>query len=1429
MVEVKNKKGNSAMWLAANGGHLEVVELLYSRGADIDSQDNRHVSCLMAAFKRAHFKVVKLMVRHVSQFPSDQELQRYITTLNDKDIKKKCSACLELIRAAKDKQALEAYKNATNLLKELEMEKSREQSKKEAATRRKQKRKARRLEKKQEKKRQLQETNGGAEEDEEEEEDEEDEENQDDDEEEEEVEDEEEETPPPPPQVPPPRQQQQQQKPNNKKKNGNNSKEKRRSDKKNSRVVVSKSDSNERGASIKTKAASNSASNNVSSSSSNNNNNNKKQESSQLRRDDYASTHEERDSGIDSNSQTSATSETTTKGQQDKDNKTKRKKKKKENSSNNKENNSQNKQPHNDNIADNTSKKNSNKLTNSTQQNNNNSSTEKSIKSNKKEASATKSSSDTSFLNSSTTTTSAANAKKNSKEANQSANNNNNGVVAAKTGSGITELDTFNDIPPSASVITNRMSRLNISNSSGILPSANARTFQDSVASLDTFGEALPSVPLIPLMSPIPLSNANHLLPPALSPKKHPSPRSQQDGWKEVNRKSKRVSVANTAISRIIGRGGCNINAIREASGAHIEVEKQGKSQGDRMVIIRGAPESTRMAQNLITALVKDPDKDLSELINKTVPLAKNTTKTTKSLPSIETLNASNKKPPPLASLSSSNVSSAGATVAPAAPKLTSIPAAPPTINSWVVPPSVAVGAANAASATSPKRNNSAAVLGIIKQQTSSSSSVGTPANPGGAPQTLAARVAGQQPPRSPAVRQLFNNETPDKTYYDQKQQHSNSPAVSTVNGNSTSGKQQSDISSHLGAIGSQPPMRPENDSNQAAKGSNKSHQQATDGKSQESSSLHPLQQHANVSLVGLQQTNSNANRQTVQQVPGKQQMSVLMNDAKQGNHQQQGDISGTNQGTQSKSCNDSQQQSSAPSFCLFDTNSQVSHNLVWGGKTENRDFTNLNQPLMASAEPLQSPVVDASRAPGYRSTASTAVLTNSVSVTSSSSNMARSAPGTPVASQNARAVTLNNNRQSATTPPPPPSRSMDPTAAGLPYAGILNCRTPPLTRLPPVAPGNPMHPGRSFTPPCTASMHAPPPLNRLQMPPASSLALGGAPSLMRHERATLSQQPVAANLDMNLLQQQMDVQQQQQLQQQLQQQQQQSSQQILSFSPLTSLMNGPQFTTPQTNTQPVFTNNMNAPISATHQIQSSLNPNAPDFSSRTSSFVSPPFQPRTQISQAQFQNSNNNNVGAICPPIFQNLNLASSLDTASAVQNLSFNSHFDVTSLLKANNHATVAALTPLQQSPQTSTPGSPTSGSALQHEERTSKLRPIGTERAQKRSERTGCVIGPPPPQQAPPPTNVLLPHTVHAAPMGGAPAVVAPPPPGAPPSGPQVSMVVPPPPPPSVAPSGPQPELWNPAAGMLLPEDPHSSAALFMAAVSYSQGITNLLRNA
>ena len=146
-VDVRNKKGNSSLWLAANGGHLDVVQLLYSAGADIDSQDNRKVSCLMSAFRQGHCEVVKWLVKHVTQFPSDTELTRFIA-ISDKDMIKKTLQCLEIIKAAKERQASEANKAASILL---EQEKTREESKKAAAARRREKKKKKKEERKAEK------------------------------------------------------------------------------------------------------------------------------------------------------------------------------------------------------------------------------------------------------------------------------------------------------------------------------------------------------------------------------------------------------------------------------------------------------------------------------------------------------------------------------------------------------------------------------------------------------------------------------------------------------------------------------------------------------------------------------------------------------------------------------------------------------------------------------------------------------------------------------------------------------------------------------------------------------------------------------------------------------------------------------------------------------------------------------------------------------------------------------------------------------------------------------------------------------------------------------------------------------------------------------------------------------------------------------
>ncbi|KAM4621792.1 ankyrin repeat and KH domain-containing protein 1 isoform 1-T1 [Polymixia lowei] len=152
-IDVRNKKGNTPLWLAANGGHFDVVQLLVHASADVDAADNRKITPLMAAFRKGHVKVVQYLVKEVNQFPSDIECMRYIATIADKELLKKCHQCMETIVKAKDQQAAEANKNASILLKELDLEKSREESKKQALAAKREKRKEKRKKKKEEQKR----------------------------------------------------------------------------------------------------------------------------------------------------------------------------------------------------------------------------------------------------------------------------------------------------------------------------------------------------------------------------------------------------------------------------------------------------------------------------------------------------------------------------------------------------------------------------------------------------------------------------------------------------------------------------------------------------------------------------------------------------------------------------------------------------------------------------------------------------------------------------------------------------------------------------------------------------------------------------------------------------------------------------------------------------------------------------------------------------------------------------------------------------------------------------------------------------------------------------------------------------------------------------------------------------------------------------
>uniref|UniRef100_A0A673HNP7 Ankyrin repeat and KH domain-containing protein 1-like n=1 Tax=Sinocyclocheilus rhinocerous TaxID=307959 RepID=A0A673HNP7_9TELE len=152
----ENLTGLTPLMEAASGGYAEVGRVLLDKGADVNAPpvpSSRDTALTIAG----HVKVVQYLVKEVNQFPSDIECMRYIATIADKELLKKCHQCMETIVKAKDHQAAEANKNASILLKELDLEKSREESKKQALAAKREKRKEKRKKKKEEQKRKLEE------------------------------------------------------------------------------------------------------------------------------------------------------------------------------------------------------------------------------------------------------------------------------------------------------------------------------------------------------------------------------------------------------------------------------------------------------------------------------------------------------------------------------------------------------------------------------------------------------------------------------------------------------------------------------------------------------------------------------------------------------------------------------------------------------------------------------------------------------------------------------------------------------------------------------------------------------------------------------------------------------------------------------------------------------------------------------------------------------------------------------------------------------------------------------------------------------------------------------------------------------------------------------------------------------------------------
>uniref|UniRef100_A0A671QIB8 Ankyrin repeat and KH domain-containing protein 1-like n=1 Tax=Sinocyclocheilus anshuiensis TaxID=1608454 RepID=A0A671QIB8_9TELE len=470
-IDVRNKKGNTPLWLAANGGHFDVVQLLVQAGAEVDAADNRKITPLMAAFRKGHVKVVQYLVKEVNQFPSDIECMRYIATIADKELLKKCHQCMETIVKAKDQQAAEANKNASILLKELDLEKSREESKKQALAAKREKRKEKRKKKKEEQKRKLEEEEAKVKE-----------------------------------------------------------------------VFCEMQDQKEDSAEevevpIEPPSATTTTTIGISATSTTFTNTFGKKRANVAT---TPSTNRKKNKTKDSPSEPIILQDPLVALAQQKADK-----------------NKIHGEPRGGGAPGGTSDLNLDSTDCNSESSNGSKSQEL------PDLPSSSSSSAPSFLAGS-----------------------NQPHVASEKRQGPSLPGSREKFTVSISKPQQKSHEIN----SDLTPSSLPTSFKTIS---------------LPVTSPNSKMNLT-------SPKRG---QKREEGWKEVVRRSKKLSVPASVVSRIMGRGGCNITAIQDVTGAHIDVDKQKDKNGERMITIRGGTESTRHAVQLINALIQDPAKELEDLI----------------------------------------------------------------------------------------------------------------------------------------------------------------------------------------------------------------------------------------------------------------------------------------------------------------------------------------------------------------------------------------------------------------------------------------------------------------------------------------------------------------------------------------------------------------------------------------------------------------------------------------------------------------------------------------------------------------------------------------------------------------------------------------------------------------------------------------------
>ncbi|ESO12839.1 hypothetical protein HELRODRAFT_188005 [Helobdella robusta] len=143
-IEHRDKKGFTPLLHAANFGHSKIVEILVGNGADVEAETERTKDTALSLACASSEKVVKYLVSQVSQLPSDAECGKLLKSFSEIDkpeLKNSCMKCLEIIKKAKEAQAMKAYENATILLNELQQEKKLEAKKRAAREKKREKRK----------------------------------------------------------------------------------------------------------------------------------------------------------------------------------------------------------------------------------------------------------------------------------------------------------------------------------------------------------------------------------------------------------------------------------------------------------------------------------------------------------------------------------------------------------------------------------------------------------------------------------------------------------------------------------------------------------------------------------------------------------------------------------------------------------------------------------------------------------------------------------------------------------------------------------------------------------------------------------------------------------------------------------------------------------------------------------------------------------------------------------------------------------------------------------------------------------------------------------------------------------------------------------------------------------------------------------------